>query len=479
MKNIKLTIKNITDTDYKFILLRKFFCMVFFDDKGKKADVFIATVFGGMSEDKKNDNILCPNYKGTPCSLKFEFSSDSDLIDKDHLAITDLTESFWEQSTWISSVWGECQKKERQSDISELLKNVYTDEYSGNISVPTINVDAHWPFYYICDKSSADTHTCIVSNGDINIEEKQCQYTLSVLDKNLVNGIEVMNWVKTEIPLRENILDDQISMTIELDGKNGAYYTPDFTWYFAPPYGYEVNQQDATLQYGSENESRNKIQHVSDTTTVRFKEWDEAPYSILTRNKSRIIELKEELIKDPLYLSNHRKIRVSFKLQSDSGVHSNRQFIIGLIVAFLISFCADKTRMNDYYSCLQSVCSCGIEKCKCQWLCDLFSFLLPIAAVLAFVSLIFKTDKVLPAKMNRGAKIILSVLRLSGMTAAIILCLYMFVFWPIILPKLSIDISCQMNRMILWIILSIGMISNIIYIVFCAGKLKLKIWNYL
>ncbi len=107
-----------------------------------------------------------------------------------------------------------------------------------------------------------------------NKEDDKYGYRLKS-EENPVDGIEYMNWVKSEIQLPESMFYKRFSFEIVFsDSEKVTYYTPDFTWYFAPPEGYKVDKETAELNVGNSKNSRNCVQSVADDTTVHFYEWE-------------------------------------------------------------------------------------------------------------------------------------------------------------------------------------------------------------
>ncbi len=126
MEEIRLKISNPNNMTYKKILLRKFFYMVFISPDGKKLDIFIATVFGGITQDIQEPDEIYASVRHDSqdaCSLEFSFSSsenDSKLIEG--ISFADLTDSFCRQTQWIAKVWGSCTPYSDQKSIAEFFR---------------------------------------------------------------------------------------------------------------------------------------------------------------------------------------------------------------------------------------------------------------------------------------------------------------------------------------------------------------------
>jgi uncharacterized membrane protein len=322
-------------------------------------------------------------------------------------------------------------------------------------------------FYFPAEKNNKSPF--VTTAGKLEIKSKSNTYSLKIAKDYMINGLEAINWVKTKIKLkdsfRNNMCNKRFKFSILLDG---AFYTPDFTWYFAPPVGTIVSGGEYKYEpKEGERETvidKNKIHSVADDTTVCFEEWNDE--KIIERKKVRTTGPKETASENLLALSN-ATLNVSFTIKKDPEVHANIQFLIGIVVAFLISLSADKTRIQELYDrthYLPQECNCGI-------LYDIVALLLPIVTIGVFMA--FCID---PKKKNISPKI-LSFIRYLGMGVGVLLLLYVL-FAPI-LVLVGLKLSCSLN---FWIMLSgvlVGMTACWGYILYCAKHLKIKFWDYL
>ena len=462
MDEIVLKIRNKANEDYPEILLRKFFYMAFLNERECSVDVFIASVFGGVHEVEKNGpkggKLPVSNYRiSKDCSLEFQFSSNN-IIER--TGIEDLTTSFCNQTDWIEKVWGKPKELGSQKDIHEALENLYGNNYEN------ISIDINQKYYCFLDEKN-NKNSFIATPG--KVEGKTNAYSLRIAKENMINGLEAINWVKTTIKLkdsfRNNLRNKRLKFSIVLEG---TFYTPDFTWYFAPPIGtivsdgeYKYEPKDATKAHVID---KNKIHSVADDTTVRFEEWDDE--KIIERKKVRTTGPKEAASENLLALSN-TTLNVSFTIKTDPEVHSNMQFLMGIVVAFLISLSADKTRIKELYARTHS----ASISCSCELLYDIIALILPIVTIGVFLSVCVN-----PKKKNISANF-LSFIRGIGIWGGILLLLYVLI--APIFALIGLRLPCAPN---LWIVLSdvfISMISCWGYILYCAIRLKIKFWDYL
>lgn len=477
MGNIKLEISNPNNVAYKSIVLRKFFYMVFIDASGKKICVYTATIFGSTDEDVGDSSKAYSSIKydsDVPCSLQFNFTDDNeDLIDK--ISFFDKTDSFCRQHECIGKVWGTCEKLDTQKAVLDKRNEIYPDfGKSANQSVP--NSNAERPVLYI-KQGDNQSHKCIAIRGDFSNSEFSSSYSYilsspSDIQNSCLAGIEFVNWIKTEIELKTSILNKRVNFSIAF--KDKGFLTPDFTWYFAPPAGYIVSS-DSYVRVGEKYEEKNAIQSVSDETTVPFEEWISSPESIDERRKSRVL-IKAAPVTHSERLAEDKTLSVNLQVVNPQGP-SNRQFFIGLLVAFLLSFCSDKTRVDYFFSCISTNCVCA-GKCICQNVCNAISVIVPVLLLLSFVSYILTPHKAFPPKPIKHHKLF-SICRLVGLCSVALLVVYVYFLWLVFPGLMSKIFNCFWNIVFLSAFTIMGTLGNTIYLAYCLGKLKRKVYNYL
>ena len=475
MDEIKLTISNPNNVVYKCIVLRKFFYMIFIDANGRKLYMYIATVFGGTTKDVDPEAAYCNivNDPGIACSLNFELSSNSGIIAR--TSVTDITKSFFEQSEYIEKIWGKCEVLKDQAAVNSILQSCYPQLYPKD-TVATFDVTKNKVFFIT--EGDKQSHKCIVTKGQYNLLKRtndSLKYQLQCPKPDAgrrIDGLEAMNWIKIEADLSSNILNKPIQFLIDFG--NGKLYTPDFTWYFAPPSGHVIST-DSYVKIGNKEE-KNAFQGVSDETTVYFSEWTNPPESIQERKKTRIL-FKSAGVEDVAKLSEKETIAVSLHLDNPKGP-TNRQFVYGLIVAFLLAFCSDKTRINDYYKCLELSCNCPTGKCICQSMCNAITIVVPLLLLMCFISLILSPKEAIP--MGQGKRIkVFSCIRAIGLITMLALIIYIYGFWLIFPNYAGSIIGCTLNRKILLVTAASVVVFNAIYLVYCLFYLGRKISNFL
>lgn len=472
---ITLKITNLNNSTYPTIILRKFFNMVFVDPHGKTLNIYTATVFGGADKqcqggEGNNHSVPTPkNDNSSQCILKFSYEK-GDFIEK--IDFINMSEQYVAQPEEITKVWKKVTTLSTQEDIKTELISCYPDLYQSgsNIKLPdkttlgTVLKLEH-------DQEGHRSHKCIASVGQYTEDTgPDSAYTLSVAT-NSTAGIESINWIKTTIKLKSSILEDnqKVEFVVLLDGQS-AYYTPDFTWYFAPPPSYIVDAESAMLKIGTENEEPNKVTQVADITTVYFDAWVKEEH-IKERKKSRV-SFGDVTGKNPYNLGG-KDIRVILSFINPSK-HSNLQFFVGLVVAFLLSFCSDKTRLNDFFAiCEENICTAekcvsiwGTSPCECSTFCNFIGIAFPLLIICTFFAISFSRKQCIPNAA--GIEKVLSVAKVIGLVATVALTVYIYVGW-LVFPNFVAEIvtSCWLNHLIILALLIVSLVGNGVYTLYC------------
>ena len=474
---IRLQISCPTTKVYKAVLLRKFFYMIFINPDGKTIHTYLATVFGGLpnEESKKNNehgenssassekvedtlNLLMPvkhnSNEASRCHIKFRYDdgeSGSELI-KD-IKFEDVTESFCNQ---IASYdfWGSTEIIENQNDLAKVLSKIYDDKCNNE-------KDSDFPFnknekiYYIHQDNKNNLFSCLATTGRFEDKDKDKNaYELHDFEENVdIHGIETVNWIKTIIYLNEDIRGKNLQFILDFK-KDCDFYTTDFTWYFAPPVGYIIDE-NAYWDSKTLGQTRNILQSLSNATTVKFGEWLDSPESIKERTKSR---LSMNVIPESsrLRLSDEDSLKITIKV-INPNMYSNLQFFYGLFVAFILTFCSDKTRINDYYNCLRTYCHCGCIDCFCQTMCNILSVFLPILVIMSAVAKFCK-------KMDEVKSKASSIFYKLGVFSTFLIISYVFIAWSFIPGIMLQYVSCELNRIVIITLGVVGFFTNFIYL---------------
>ena len=457
---INLTISNINNHEFNTILFRKFFNMVFIEPKGKILQIYTATIFTGAEQSNSQSQCPIPKASINKCGLNFLY----DISGAEKINFEDITNSLVAQCDHLGKVWYHCEKLMNQNDISNKLNDLYL----GNYTVPPMNPDKH--FLFIQEPTTNNkSYCCVASEGEFAHSPNENNYSLFC---GVYSGIEAINWVKTTITMSDSVLNKNISFKISFAG-NDTFYTPDFTWYFAPPTNYIVDGNCTEVIVGGISE-KNGIASVAERTTVAFKEWVNEE-KINERNKSRVICLKQLIKSDLTYLTKNT-IQVDLTFVNPLK-HVNRQFFMGLIIAFALSYCSDKTRLNDYLICIKKYCTCIKPMCDCANLNNLQGVVFPALILLSFISSIFRGKTCLP--IINWKRIILILFKCVGIIATILLMIYVFILW-LIIPDLvnQVVTNCVTNKKVIISLMSTGFIGNVTYILYCIFRRKRNVMDY-
>lgn len=465
---VDLKISNQNNKDYPLIILRKFFNMVFIEADGKTLHIYTAVVFAGAESENTVQNPYYHISGQKQCKLKFQYNVSNASAT---FEFKDLTRSFLAQKECIEQVWGKCELIENQTYLTDKIQ-----EYYPNINLPETPGISDSCTMAISEPKNGNSHSCVVQLGDVQKDQlrQKAEYTLS---GHKYSGLEAVNWIKTTISIGKNdgsFLEKRVLFNISFDGK---MFTPDFTWYFAPPINYVVDVGEAEVVHGGTSE-KNWVSTVADDTTVNFREWVETE-DISQRKKARV-NLKTLIASDQFGLSNKKiSVKIGF---SNPTKHENRQFFLGLIVAFLLSFCSDKTRLNDYLSCIRSFCMCT-EACICDIIVNILGITMPIIIIMVFISVTLSPKVCFPHEIRTYHKII-RFIRYLGIFLFLCLAIYVYgiwyltprSFWEFISKSFNI---CEINTGIIITLLLCCFILNLIYLIYSVAIKKRNILNYL
>lgn len=463
---VKLNILNINDSDYKTVILRKFFNMIFISRDGKTLRIYTATAFEGTTNAKTDEKLIPEPLRSqnTSCQLKFSYSI---VGNKGKIGFENLTDSLLKQTNHLEKVWGKCTEIINQNVVKEELEKLFPMQYpkGHQHELPPVSPS----LLKFEESEKGDNFICIAGAGEYE-KGNNHDYTLTAGN---FPGISAMNWVRTTISLNESVLTEKLKFIISTP-KQSELCTPDFTFYFAPPTNYIVDEEITTVEIGSgDKDVKNRVTRVADNTTVDFEEWVKTE-NIYDSKKSRVGFSK--YLSNVFYLSKKEtNIFVAF---SNPLKHGNLQFFLGLIFAFLLGYCSDKTLLNDYYLCLESFCPC--VSCLCKTFCNLLGILSPVLIICAFATIVYRKENCFPPKI-RWYHRFLTALKSIGIIATSVFIVYTFVLWNIVPDMMShfVRKSCLTNVWLTSITYVIALVCNCIYIFYCAVIRKKRFFDYL
>ena len=324
--NFKLT--NVNNSDCTNVILRKFFNMCFISGNGKEMHIYTAIAFGGMGtvSDQKYVSDKCSH----PCALNFEFSSKESC----KIIYEDYSNKLLEQSDELVKVWADkndsssYKKFVEQVDLGEKIKDVF-----GISCPPPIDVCNNTVYFYSQKK---ENHTCFLIKG--NYKKEKNGVKISVTEVANTPGFECINWIYTKIVFNDNILKQRIIFKSEFAGSD--YFVPDFSWYIAPPEGYELNM-DSSEVHNSNGTLHNTFQQVSDETTLNLNKWmkDEAISEIIKYRLLRKTNVIPYVIQKDSIIEKHIILK-------NPQIQNSRQFIFGIFFAFILSFFSETQKIE-------------------------------------------------------------------------------------------------------------------------------------
>lgn len=351
--NIIFTIKNVAsesvDND---IIMRKFFQMVFVDNDRKGFNIYTATVLGAKDKTSK-----------LHIDFKFDIKEDGNnkIIEITQEDITDGKNNFLDQINFIKRVWGnECEiLSHNQSRLIDIFKSK-SDNKDSIISESELFLKDKLLYIDDSEKHGNDFKSIAIC-GDFESENfKRCKSkdeqlfessTYSVFapskikDLEIIENIEIVNWVKTRIRFKYKINEPNIIYTIMNKLKCNA---PDFTWYFSPRVNSFIKNDSSVVEIkGSKNNNSSfKVEPVPNKTTVNFKRWvnDE---KITFRQKYRIPN--KHIFNDNCSFNEIDELNIYIDL-SDEHSRANRQFILSLFISFALAFGIDSERLKEIAS---------------------------------------------------------------------------------------------------------------------------------
>ncbi len=463
---IKLDILNINDSDYNTVILRKFFNMIFISRDGKTLRIYTATAFEGSTNSKVDDKTIPEPLRSgnTPCQLKFSYNiSDS----KGKIEFEDLTDSLLNQTNHLEKVWGKCTSIGNQNLLKVELESLFPTQYPKGSTHKLPSVSS--PLLKFEESEKGDNFIFIGGKGKY-IKGNDLSYTL---EADRFPGISAINWIRTTISLTESVLTEKMKFIIAMPDQSEVC-TPDFTFYFAPPTNFIVDEEITTVEIGAgDKDVKNRVTRVADNTTVDFEEWDKEE-NIYDCKKSRVGFSK--YLSNVFYLSKKQtNIFVAF---SNPLKHGNLQFFLGLIVAFLLSYCSDKTFLNDYYSWLDELCC--VAKCNCRSFCNLLGILSPFLIILTFMSFVYRRKNCFPLNQKKRYRF-LSFSKCIGVILTALFIVYTFVLWNICPKFMSVIIceNCKVNTIISFVLLALAFAFNLTYVIYCWGIRKKRFFDYL
>lgn len=394
---ITYNIRNVTSSSVCYVMLRKFFQMVFVGDDRKSLHIYTATVLGASKgqPDKGSPGEKPMEVQETSfvselgdCSqfrMRFEFAVDNndnnEVESISHENLTDGEHGFLDEISCIRKVWGKnCRIiKDDEADIVETLKMILEDEHVQS-SPETAALSRHSLLLTEQTKPGIEKKllTSISVSGAFeeipSFSEPEIPseialrgaYAVSVPHElKLPNGIELVNWIRTTIQFKYPLDTTDLNYIIKKDPEsNGVIWAPDFTWYFSPAIKSFIDSRNCMVEikrgirggaetctcplqsqkrvFYSSDKYQNSINTVPNRLTVNFHHWD-VTEQINSRQKYRLAT--KDVLPTPSTFAEVSEINL-FLDMSDEHSRGNRQFIVGVFISFALAFGIDSGRLT-------------------------------------------------------------------------------------------------------------------------------------
>lgn len=398
---ITYSIRNITSSLIKTVMMRKFFQMVFVGNDNKSLHIYTATILGASDkiiDADKVDNVdnekFISNFEEFPqFRLKFEISVGSndnngvvEILNED---VTNTEHGFLNEIDCIRKVWGEKCKiiSDNQNELIEKLKVISASDEEGvtsELNILTAQLSQHKILWTEQAKNGRDDNffkslsiagVCEVDDdlGETSprdgIAMKRGYVITPPSDVKLPKGIELVNWVRTTIRFKYTFDDANLNYILkkEDDGPdaNTLFLAPDYTWYFSPKIksfidnrnsmvelkrrpekGYEICKcplQSKERIFYQSDKYQNSVNTVPNKLTVNFHYWKDEE-KINSRQKYRLAA--KDILPRPDTFADVAEINI-FLDMADEHNRGNRQFILGIFLSFALSFGIDSTRLGQ------------------------------------------------------------------------------------------------------------------------------------
>lgn len=450
MENVRLVLSAIKSDYLKYgtVMFTKFFNMIFIGEDGQSLNIYTAVIFSARPE----KNILPIDFYSTPRQSSDENTEFKIKLQYDGVKcakFSNLTDSFISQAEILKQIWGCCTIIE-EAQLSEIDKKTYISKGLGKALC-------------IANNNTSNGKGIVAIKSNFEILSEQNSYTLSAQTG---NEHEYISWIKAEIQLEKPIIGDRFSFRIDFnfDINNWTIYCPDYTWYICTPQVYSNEPNEMLVQFADKKVRKNMMQPLNDQSALNLQEW----LFQENINKCRRCRLLYAKQKEPqMTLKNSITIEMFIDYAYDR--HGNKQFFEGLIVAFLISYVADWTKLVEILK---------IANITSETVVYLYSFLFPITVIEIFLVSIVPL-RIVEQKINLPYK--KKTLELLKFSAIVTGALGLFLFFCVI-PILSIVSTVNINSAWTYIVCCMCFLSiflSMVYFLVIKKYRGISIYNYL
>lgn len=447
METIRLIISPNGLVSNEIIMIRKFFNMIFISPDGLSLHIYTAIAFSAGKKDQKIDYF--PSFNGNRFSLKFQYEN------VERIRFTDLTESLFTQEKLLNKIWGNCNNLISEDQIKDVLKEMYFSDIYPNLEFPQHAL-------YISDSNKSKLYNSVVCEGKYVAWDTDHYFTLA--EKYKSDGLEYLNWIKAEVRLDHSLINNKLNFSIKFDiPKDIMCYCPDYMWYTCIPEELMNDLSEAMVGICDKPSMPNLMQQLADKTALQLREW------IIDENIDRCKRYRllfdgqnSELLNRKSYIS------VTMAILQRRNKHGNRQFFIGLLLAFLLAYASDWTRLNEIQRYLfgSSIFS------PFTYIADV---LFPLCIIMMYLSVIMPTVRVTAGLKSRW-QFIIKCCKILSIGATVLGLILFFVIFPI-LKFNNVGISSWTQHLIIACMI-LGLCTSCIYIGIGSLWKKLDFYDY-
>lgn len=420
--------------NFKTLYVRNLFNMVFVGQDGLTIHIYTAIVFAMLDVEKIAE--IPPEPKGIAnpaAKLSVSFHGEQDGSFRT-TSISDLTVYFIRQGKRLSQIWGDRENgvKKGEENGKQFLSiqegNTYFQAFPA-----AFDSDTEKRLYHISPDSSGNS----------------------------------VSWVKSELVLSNSFKDKKLQFRVLFDVDDGVTVAcPDYMLYFSIPPELKYNSTECTVSFGDDKTPKfHHIVPLAKDTVLKLQEWisDE---DIRECERCRLVFDGQKALE----LGKKKDITVTIPISESRDVHGNKQFFVGLLVAFLASFSADYTRIFE----LNRRCFDYPDTLSSHYY-GIFFF---ASIILAYIAIVTPLSRVFNQIKSDPKIAVICILKIFGVFFSLSgPCLFHLVY-PICKFLFLINLSPILHTIVFYYSLS-GIVLLIIYVFFSAWKRDVFFYNYL
>lgn len=425
------------------IMIRKFFNMIFIGKEGETLNIYTAIIFSVGQNGHEN---FFPTPANMKLTLRFRYNGIKQV------RFSDKTDSFIDQSNLLSQIWGNCEVVDSVK-IKEKIEARYSITLPDSSEFPERAL-------LISGLNKMPQKYCIASGGHYSSWQSDNCYQLTENIKCF--GLEQLSWIKSEIKLNNSIINGKLNFSIKLNiPENIKCYCPDYTSYVCTPKELVNDLSETYVSICNKTPQPNLMQLLADGTALRFHEWIyEEGIESCKRYRLRFDGQKS------IELGQKSNIAIEMAILELQEKQGNRQFFVGLLVAFILAHSSDWTRLSEINKFVFRQYGFYIF----TWIYD---FLFPLSIIMMYLTIIVPEERAI-RNLNHISRILIKLSKRVGIIFSIVGLAIFFIVYPIL--KLF---EIQFPNIVVLLLIIIGLVSSSSYIMYSCKKQGLNIFNYL